>query len=114
METRMSEKVKTPLGEVTVLTREELNKRIDERQKQDWIKYKKQIDDTFQCLKCGSTIMLAEIAHPIWNGPFAMSGSGQVFNEEVPYCPKCDKKPNFQGEPVAPEGSYHNPLIKRK
>lgn len=109
----MAEKVKTPLGEVTVLTPEELDERIKKRQKQDWIKYKKQIDGTFKCLECGSTIMSAKIAHPIWDGPFAMSGGGQVFNEEVPYCPKCDRKPNFHGSPVAPEGSYHNPLRKR-
>ena len=110
----MSEKVKTPLGEETVLTPEELNIRIDERQKQDWINYKKQIDGTFKCLECGSTILSATIAHPIWDGPFAMSGGGRVFNEEVSYCPKCDEKPSFHGSPVAPEGSYHNPLIRRK
>ena len=44
--------------------------------------------------------MGARIAHPIWDGPFPMSGSGRCDYEEVPYCPKCEKKPDFHGTPI--------------
>jgi len=38
-----------------------------------------------------------------------MSGNGQCFNEQKPYCPKCEEAPSDRGDPVAPKGSYHNP-----
>jgi len=92
-----------------VISTKELNKRIAKREKQDLVKYDRQADGSYKCRKCGSVIMSTTIAHPIWDGPFAMSGSGQVFNEEVGYCPKCEKEPSFHGSPVAPPGTYHNP-----
>lgn len=49
---------------------------------------------------CGETVMAAVIAHPIWDGPFPMSGSGRCQNENVPYCPKCEEKPDFHGAPI--------------
>ena len=49
---------------------------------------------------CGETIMGARVAHPIWDGPFACSGSGAVHTKIVPYCPKCEIEPNFQGAPI--------------
>lgn len=50
--------------------------------------------------KCGTAIMGAKVAHPIWDGPFACSGSGQCHYETVPYCPKCEVEPNFHGAPI--------------
>ncbi|MBA7674319.1 hypothetical protein ES703_82529 [subsurface metagenome] len=50
--------------------------------------------------KCGTEIKGASVAHPIWDGPFAMSGSGQVHTETVPYCPKCETEPGFHGAPI--------------
>ena len=50
--------------------------------------------------KCGTGIMGASVAHPIWDGPFACSGSGQVHTETVPFCPKCEIKPGFHGAPI--------------
>lgn len=101
----MSEQVKTPLGEVTVLTVEELNAQMRHREQ----KYIRRVDGGYECLECGSTIMTARVAHPIWDGPFAMSGSGKCGYEDRPYCPKCEKKPGFHGDPIAPKSSYHNP-----
>lgn len=90
---------------MTVLTPENLKAQAARREQ----KYIKQPDGNFKCGTCGSTIQGAEVAHPIWDGPFAMSGSGRCFNETQPYCPKCEKVPSFSGDPVAPKGSYHNP-----
>jgi len=56
--------------------------------------------ENYQCLKCGSEIVAAQVAHPIWDGPFPMSGSGQCHYESVPYCTKCEEKPNFHGSPI--------------
>ena len=101
----MAEKVETPMGEMTVLTVEELEAQMDRRRE----KYIRQADGSYTCRKCGAAIRAVDVAHPIWDGPFAMSGSGQCFNEQRPYCPKCEKAPSFRGDPVAPKGSYHNP-----
>lgn len=56
--------------------------------------------DKWTCNACGATIMAVRVAHPIWDGPFLCSGSGEVESEEVGYCPNCDKKPGFQGAPI--------------
>ena len=50
--------------------------------------------------KCGTEIMAAKVAHPIWDGPFPCSGSGQCHYETVPYCPECETAPNFNGAPI--------------
>jgi len=90
---------------MTVLRVEELEAQMDHRRK----KYIRQADGSYKCPTCGVTIRAISVAHPIWNGPFAMSGSGQVFNEQRPYCPKCEEAPSDGGGPVATKGSYHNP-----
>ncbi|GEM_PF-2433728 len=50
--------------------------------------------------KCGTTLHGAPIAHPIHDGPFPLSGSGEVWMENVPYCPTCDPKPQSSGIPL--------------
>ena len=50
--------------------------------------------------QCGETLMAARVAHPIWDGPFPMSGSGRCEYETAPYCPKCEEKPDFHGAPI--------------
>lgn len=50
--------------------------------------------------KCGTEIEGATVAHPIWDGPFPMSGSGRCHYETIPYCPKCETKPDFRGAPI--------------
>jgi hypothetical protein len=52
-----------------------------------------------KCVKCDSEILVAEISHPIWDGP-GMGGSGKCHLENVPYCPKCEKKPNYSGSQI--------------
>lgn len=50
--------------------------------------------------KCGAEIQGATVYHPIWDGPFAMSGSGRVHKETVPFCPECEMPPNEHGAPI--------------
>ena len=57
----------------------------------------------YACATCNSDIQGATVAHPIWDGPFPYSGSGRVYNEVVPYCPKCETKPSFSGTPIRVE-----------
>jgi len=102
----MSEIIQTPIGKKKVLKPEELAEQVKNR---DTSKYILQPDRTYKCRDCGEAILAARIAHPVWDGPFAMSGGGRCVYEELPYCPKCEQKPDFHGSPVAPKGSYHNP-----
>lgn len=57
-------------------------------------------NQNYVCADCGSEIMGERVAHPIWDGPSRCSGSGQCHYENVPYCPKCEQKPNFHGIPI--------------
>ncbi len=50
--------------------------------------------------KCGTGINGKPVTHPIWDGPFALSGSGRVHTETVPFCPKCETEPNSSGAPI--------------
>jgi len=50
--------------------------------------------------KCGAEIKGASVTHPIWDGPFPCSGSGQVHTETVPFCPECETEPNYHGAPI--------------
>lgn len=59
-------------------------------------------DDKGYIHTCGATIMGAKIAHPVWDGPFPMSGSGRCLYETVPYCPECELQPSFHGTPISP------------
>ncbi len=52
------------------------------------------------CNSCNSDVLAAKVAHPIWDGPFPMSGSGRCYYETIPYCPKCEKKPDFSSTPI--------------
>ncbi len=57
-------------------------------------------EQTYECAQCGGGIIGARVAHPIWDGPFPCSGSGRCHYERVPYCPKCEKEPSFDGIPI--------------
>jgi hypothetical protein len=63
-------------------------------------------EGSMTCYKCNSDIKAEEVAHPIWDGPFPMSGSGGCEYESVPYCPKCETKPNFHGAPKVVASRY--------
>lgn len=56
--------------------------------------------NTWHCKDCGAVIMAARVAHPIHDGPFPLSGSGQCEYEVIGYCPNCEKKPSFHGTPI--------------
>lgn len=58
------------------------------------------VEDGYQCTTCGSEIQQVEVIHSIWDGPFPMSGSGETTKECIPYCPKCEQKPNVRGTPI--------------
>jgi hypothetical protein len=52
----------------------------------------REVEDHFECVKCGAIILAATVAHPIWDGPFPCSGSGQCQYEDVhivPHARKC-------------------------
>lgn len=57
-------------------------------------------NQAYRCAKCNGEILSARVAHPIWDSPFPMSGSGRCHYENVPYCPTCEKEPNFHGSPI--------------
>jgi len=112
----MAERVCTPEGEVLVLTDQEMEAQIRASQELIKEKYFQREGGTYQnswqfnCRECGGIVLVATIFHPVWDGPFLMSGSGKCFREFVPYCPKCEEKPSERGCPIAPKGSYHNPF----
>lgn len=60
---------------------------------------------TFTHDACGSVLRAARVLHPIHDGPFPMSGSGNVHVEEVPYCPKCETPPDSRGNPIKQDPS---------
>jgi hypothetical protein len=66
----------------------------------DMERYVQQEDGSYICRDCSEAIMGAQVAHPIWDGPFPCSGSGRVKYETVPFCPKCESEPSFHGTPV--------------
>lgn len=57
----------------------------------------RQSADGFKCMSCDSEILASQVAHPIHDGPFPLSGSGRCEYEQVPYCPKCEEKSDFHG-----------------
>jgi hypothetical protein len=52
------------------------------------------------CTECGTVILGVKVAHPVWEFPEMMAGFGECRYEMVPFCPKCEKEPNFHGEPI--------------
>jgi rubredoxin len=54
------------------------------------------------CKTCGHIIMEAKVAHPIHISPGA--GFGECRYESVGYCPNCERKPDFHGNPVHEDG----------
>lgn len=55
---------------------------------------------TYECGQCSGEILGATVAHPVHDGLFPLSGSGEVKYETVPYCPKCEEEPSFHGSPM--------------
>ena len=72
-----------------------------EKKPEEKIAYKRSKgEEHYQCTNCGKGINTVTRAHPIHDGPFPLSGSGQCKYQSVPYCPKCEEKPNESGLPI--------------
>ena len=53
--------------------------------------------NTLYCKKCRSVIM-GKIQHQsVWIRGMCCAGTGEVVDATIPYCPKCDKKPDDRG-----------------
>ena len=77
---------------------------VPEEAEKDGVKYLKKNDNIYMktdkgylCNSCGGVIMSAHVAHPIHDGIIPGSGIGQCLDEDVPYCPKCEEEPGFDG-----------------
>jgi hypothetical protein len=66
------------------------------------IPYRMEENGDCVCTVCGGLIMAAGVCHSIHDGPFPLSGSGRVHHEEIPYCPKCETKPDSCGSFIRP------------
>jgi hypothetical protein len=65
--------------------------------------------------RCGTVLASQVVSHPIHDGPFPLSGSGQVYRETVPYCPKCHAKPAPHGAPIRrdPDDISEREILRR-
>lgn len=61
---------------------------------------KEGIIDNLNCLKCGATVLKAQVAHPIRYQLLPLSFAEKCEHETVPYCPTCEEIPNPNGTPV--------------
>lgn len=52
---------------------------------------------------CGSLLMAQRVYHPVWDGPFPLTGGGEVRQQLVPYCPACHEPPSHYGPPITPK-----------
>lgn len=60
----------------------------------------RQSDGGWKHDKCGTELLGANVHHPIHDGPFPLSGYGNVEIEVVPYCPTCEPKPSESGSVI--------------
>lgn len=56
--------------------------------------------DGWKCKDCNAIIISARVAHPVHFHGMHGAGGGECKYETVPYCPNCEKQPNFNGAPV--------------
>lgn len=52
------------------------------------------VKDSWLCNKCGSEIQQTTGYASVHDGPFPLSGSGEVVHFPYPFCPKCDGDPD--------------------
>lgn len=48
----------------------------------------------YECPVCGEKIMIADVSK---NPPWVIAFKGDSDYNNIPYCPKCDKKPEYNG-----------------
>jgi hypothetical protein len=88
-------------GEICGVPPSSLEKPEDQKRAPgDESKWTKSPEGSWHCNDCGALIQAAQIAHPVHDGPFPLSGSGSCEYETVGYCPNCERKPGFHGAPV--------------
>lgn len=59
----------------------------------------RKIGEKYKCRDCGSTILAAKVACPVHIGNTPLP-TGESVTRDVPYCPKCERKPKGMDEPV--------------
>lgn len=74
----------------------------EKRKAGDTNNYRVDSEGKYWCRTCDGPVMTVSIAHPIHDGPFPGSGSGQVDYSYEPYCPNCEHKPSPYGAPIRP------------
>ncbi|NOQ56137.1 MAG: hypothetical protein GQ477_05030 [Nanohaloarchaea archaeon] len=55
----------------------------------------------YECTECGELIMAIDMAHSKWITSFG--GLGNCERETIPYCPNCETKPEYNGNPIMPK-----------
>ncbi len=85
----------------SVLEKPESEKRAPGNEANWTKKSKNELDESWTCNTCNAIIQAVQVAHPVHDGPFALSGSGECRYETVGYCPNCERKPSFHGAPVS-------------
>ena len=75
-----------------------VNHEPTEEQKKRW---QHQPDDSWKC-SCGTDIMAVSQTRSVWlsDGPGPCAGTGEVEIHVIPYCPKCDRRPESNGPPT--------------
>ena len=66
--------------------------------------YKAPEKGLFIHMACGTEVDCVWRTHPVWDGLFACSGSGEVDKYPIPFCPKCETEPESTGLPVGEGG----------
>jgi len=61
-------------------------------------------DGQFIHMNCGEEIDCIWRTHPMWDGLFPCSGSGEVNKYPIPYCPKHEDEPDSHGLPIVDKG----------
>lgn len=55
--------------------------------------------------QCGGEIQAKEVFLSVHDGPFPLSGHGEVRHVQVPYCPNCENEPSRFGS-IDTQGTY--------
>lgn len=87
-------------GEVFSVKPSVLEKPEDEkRDPGDMNNYVKE-GEGYKCKDCATGILGAQVAHSVHIKGMGGAGTGECEYSTVPYCPNCEKKPDFYGTPV--------------
>lgn len=100
----MAKVVNTSTGPRRVITPEEFEVIQTVREKKEEEKYFRDSDAIYKCLDCGAAILMTTVVYVFWENGFPLTGRGEYRNIKinVPYCPRCEEKPNPQGPSIVP------------